>query len=244
MSRWVSGRRGEEAVELLDDGQGSEEEIIECYHELGLVNRWLGGFRATFEPLDRWTGRSGPATILDVAGGDGDYAEQFLDWAGSRGTPSRVYMVDWHPVTVRLARERRLDGLLSIRGDALALPFGDQSFDLVHSAAFFHHLSMARACDLLAEMCRVSQRLVIVNDLVRSRLAQASIWALTRGLSTNRLIRHDGPLSVSKAFLPRELEAVARTMEHRGYSDFRWHMTRTFPYRMALVGARLPGENR
>jgi hypothetical protein len=230
MNRWVSGRRGEEAVELLDDGHGSEEEIVECYHELGLVNRWLGGFRATFEPLDRWTGRSGPATILDVAGGDGDYAEQFLDWAGSRGAQSHVYMLDWHPVTVRLARDRRLDGLLSIRGDALALPFQDQSFDLVHSAAFFHHLSIARACDLLAEMCR--------------RLAQASIWALTRGFSTNRLIRHDGPLSVSKSFVPSELEAIARTMEQRGHSDFRWHITRTFPYRMTLIGARLPGAGR
>ncbi len=244
MSAWFSGRRGEEAVELLDDGHGSEEEIVECYHELGLVNRWLGGFRATFEPLDRWTGRSGPATILDVAGGDGDYAEQFLDWAGSRGARSRVYMVDWHPVTVRLAQDRQLNGLLSIRGDALALPFQDRSFDLVHSAAFFHHLSMARACDLLAEMCRVSRRLVIVNDLVRSRLAQASIWGLTRALSTNRLIRHDGPLSVSKSFVPRELEAIARTMEQRGHSDFRWHITRTFPYRMTLVGARLSGTDR
>ena len=244
MSAWVSGRRGEEAVELLDDGHGSEEEIIECYHELGLVNRWLGGFRATFEPLDRWTGRAGPATILDVAGGDGDYAEQFLDWAGSRGTRSRVYMLDYHPITVRLARDRRLDGLLSIRGDALTLPFQDRSFDLVHSAAFFHHLSTARACDLLAEMCRVSRRLVIVNDLVRSRLAQASIWALTRGFSRNRLIRHDGPLSVSKSFVPRELEAIARAMEQRGHCDLRWHITRTFPYRMTLVGARLLATDR
>lgn len=244
MNRWVSGRRGEEAVELLDAGDGSEEEIAQCYHELGLVNRWLGGFRATFEPLDRWTNASEPATILDVAGGDGDYAEQFLDWAGARGAHSHVYMLDWHPVTVRLARDRRLDRLISIRGDALALPFQDRSFDLVHSAAFFHHLSMARACDLLAEMCRVSQRLVIVNDLVRSRVAQAAIWALTRGFSTNRLIRYDGPLSVSKSFVPRELEAIARAMEQRGHGDFRWHIMRTFPYRMTLVGARLSGRDR
>lgn len=244
MSGWASGRRGEEAVELLDEGRGSDEEIVECYHQLGLVNRWLGGFRATFEPLDRWTRRSGPATILDVAGGDGDYAEQFLDWAESRDTRSDVYMLDWHPVTVRLARDRRLSGLFSIRGDALALPFRDRSFDLVHSAAFFHHLSMARACDLLAAMCRVSRRLVIVNDLVRSRVAQASIWALTHALSRNRLIRHDGPLSVSKAFVPRELEAIARAMEPRGCNDFRWLLTRTFPYRMTLIGARLSGTDR
>jgi len=244
MNGWGSSRRGEEAVELLDAGHGSEEEIAECYHQLGLVNRWLGGFRATFEPLERWTGASGPATILDVAGGDGDYAEQFLARARSQGTEARVYMLDWHPVTIGLAQDRRLNGLHSIRGDALALPFEDRSFDLVHSAAFFHHLSIARACDLLAEMCRVTQRLVIVNDLVRSRVAQASIWALTRGLSGNRLIRHDGPLSVSKAFVPRELEAIARAVEHRTSGEFRWHLTRTFPYRMTLVGARLSGVDR
>jgi hypothetical protein len=88
-------------------------------------------------------------------------------------------------------------------------------------------------------MCRVSRRAVIVNDLVRSRVAAASIWALTRALVSNRLVRADGPLSVRKAFLPKELLGIAQAVGLSAQPSFRWTIRRGFPYRMALVGVRL-----
>lgn len=235
MRWWEPVRRGEEAVERMDEGHGSAAHVHEAYGQLDHVNRWLAGFRATFGPL-------GPllpghdVTVLDVAGGEGAFAPGFRRLAAARGHEAWVVILDRNPAAVARAATAG-PGVRAVRGDALALPFADRSLDVVHCSAFFHHLSTAHARDALDEMCRVSRRVVIVNDLVRSYLAFGAIWALTRLLSDNPLIRHDGPLSVRKAYVPRELRALARAVASPP-TEYRWRLVRTFPYRMTLVGAR------
>lgn len=228
----------------MDAGHGSVAEVAQCYRELRQVNRHLSGFRATFRPLERLGLRSGRLTVLDIAGGDGDFARRFDTLARSHDLDPTICVLDLNPVTVGLVEQRRRStpGIVPVLGDALALPFGDEVFDVVHAAAFFHHLSNVHARDLLSEMCRVSRRLVVVNDLVRSYVAYGAIWILTRLLSDNRLIRHDGPLSVLKSFVPHELRAVARSTGPIHAPGFRWALERTFPYRMTLIGARVPAS--
>ena len=68
--------------------------------------------------------------------------------------------------------------------------------------------------------------------------AAASIWALTRALVSNRLVRDDGPLSVLKSFLPEELLGIAHAVGLSAHPSFRWALRRGFPYRMALIGVR------
>lgn len=246
MRGWVPPRRGEEAVEWMDAGQGTVEEVAEAYRQLTEVNRRLAGFRSTFEALEGLLPEAdrehagGPAsfTILDIAGGAGDFAAQLAGWCRARGREPIAWLLDRNELALAAARRLAEEALVPIRADALALPFPDRSFDLVHCATFFHHLSMIRARDVLAEMCRVSRRLVVVNDLVRSYVAAGAIWGLSRALSRNRLIRHDGLLSVLKAFVPGELAALARAADGEA-PGFRWRLTRTFPYRMTLVGARI-----
>ena len=250
-------RRGVERVERMDAGEGSPREIAEAYRLLDTVNRRLGGYRLTAEsliPLVRE--RGGPLEIIDVAGGSGEFARRLGDWARGAGREPRVTVVDLNPIALAAARgspsaegneAARQSGsarIAAIRADALALPFADRSVDLAHCSCFFHHLSTAGARDLLAEMCRVSRRAVIVNDLVRSRVAAASIWALTRAFVENRLVRADGPLSVLKSFVPEELLAIGHAVGLSDQPGFRWTIRRGFPYRMALVGVRAGGPAR
>jgi len=232
-------RRGPDAVEWMDAGVGTDAEVAEAYRELGRVNRRLAGYRASLGLLDpQAAGR--PASILDVAGGDGMFAERLVERLGTDGTPAVAWVLDLGRVSSTIAARRApaRGRIVAVRGDARRLPFADRSLDLVHTAAFFHHLGVEDAGRVLAEMCRVSRRVVLVNDLVRSWVATGSIWLLTRLLSRNRLIRHDGPLSVLKAFRPRELLSLARAAGPAG-AGFRWRLVRTFPYRMTLVGARV-----
>ncbi|MDX1623334.1 MAG: methyltransferase domain-containing protein [Gemmatimonadota bacterium] len=243
MIRLRPRRRGErEAVEWLDTGEASRREILESYRELELVNRWLGGHRATFDAMERSgalppgpSGRGAPLRVLDVAGGAGGFARRFLEWGRARGLPVRVTLVDLEPLALASVRGNR--GVRPIRADALALPFADRAVEIAHCSTFLHHLSVLHARDLLAEMCRVSRSLVVVNDLVRSWVAYAGIWTLTRALGGGRLVRHDGPLSVLKAFAPEELRAIAGSVFES--EEFRWTLERTFPYRMCLLGARV-----
>lgn len=247
-------RRGAERVERMDAGEGSPEEVAEAYRLLDTVNRRLGGHRLTERMLiplvDCRTGPPEPGfgdaarrlAIVDVAGGDGAFALELEKQATRAGRDARVTVVDLSPVGVSAMPA----GVAAVRGDAFALPFADRAVDLAHCSCFFHHLSTAGARDVLAEMCRISRRAVIVNDLVRSRVAAGSIWALSRALVSNRLVRADGPLSVLKSFLPDELLGIAHAVGLTEQPSYRWTIRRGFPYRMALVGVRLrePGGAR
>ncbi|HUP01418.1 MAG TPA: methyltransferase domain-containing protein [Gemmatimonadota bacterium] len=241
MTGWLPHRRGEEAIEWMDAGRGTAREVAQAYDQLETVNRLLSGYRATFEAIEELLPRGdAPLGILDVAGGAGDFGARLAQAARARGRRPMAWVLDVNPLALSAARRWSEAGVRPIRGDALALPFPDRSLDLVHCATFFHHLSTARARDALAEMCRVSRRLVVVNDLVRSWVAAGAIWGLSRAFSDNRLIRHDGPLSVLKAFLPREVLALARAVGVEAPA-YRWQLTRVFPYRFALVGVRCAG---
>jgi hypothetical protein len=50
---------------------------------------------------------------------------------------------------------------------------------------------------------------VIVNDLLRTRVSLALVWLATRLLARHPMSRHDGPLSVRRAYSPDELRALA-----------------------------------
>ena len=236
-------RRGPEAVEWMDAGVGTDAEVAEAYRELERVNRWLGGYRASLAPLDRQLrGRPrGMTSILDVAGGDGLFAERLVERLGTDGGPATAWVLDLGRVSTMIAARRAPSHgrIVPVRGDARRLPFPDQSIDVAHTAAFLHHLGVEDATRVLAEMCRVSRQVVLVNDLVRSWVAAGSIWILSRLMSDSRLIRHDGPLSVLKAFRPEEVVHLARA-GGPGVAAFRWRVERTFPYRMTLIGARIP----
>ncbi len=71
-----------------------------------------------------------------------------------------------------------------------------------------HHLDPTVAVAVLAEMARVARRGVVVNDLVRGRLAWLGAWLLTRLRTRNRYTRYDAPLSVRRAYTVAELTAL------------------------------------
>lgn len=234
-------RLGPEAAELLDERAGSAAEEAEAYRLLEQVNLRLGGYDTTFRALAGLFGGQPddlPLDFVDIAGGDGAFADRLVRWARERGRPAHALVVDLNPIALEVARART--NVRAVRADALRLPLADESIDCVHCAAFFHHLGVDQARALLVEMCRVSRGMVVVNDLVRSWIATGAIWALARLLTDNRLVHHDGPLSVRKSFVPDELRSLAHAVGTTAARDFRWRLLRRFPYRMALVGARVP----
>ena len=107
------------------------------------------------------------------------------------------------------------------------------------SSLFFHHLTEAQGIRLLQEMRRIGRRGVIVNDLLRSRLARLLTEITTRLLSTNRLTRHDGPMSVLRGFRPEEL--LHMSIE-AGLGDVRISLHPWF--RIALVKEIIPGAGK
>src|SRR4051812_8467287 len=94
-----------------------------------------------------------PARTLDVACGTG-YATRWL--------PGDVTGLDQSPRMLTEAAQR-LPGATFVEGDALALPFEDDSFDRVATMSFYAHLEPDERGRFLAEARRVAPELLVVD---------------------------------------------------------------------------------
>lgn len=206
-------RRLQHAPELLDAEHHDERELEHSLDQVAEVNRLLGGRRAVLRallPLLR-TGR--PTSILDLGTGSGDIPLAIVRAASRRGLAVRIVATDVHPQMVELAARRtaHVPDIETGAADALALPYGNGAFDVVLLSMTLHHFEHADQLRALREAGRVAGQAVIVNELERCRANYwgARLLAATRWRG-NRLTRHDGPLSVLRAFTKQELLALAR----------------------------------
>ena len=220
----VSSRRAEE-VEIMDAGGYDEAEIRSNLADLRFFNRWFGGSRLIAQGTakvirpDAGGGRP-PArlTLLDVATASGDIPAYLARWCARRGIDALIEGIDTNADI--LAEAQRYQAGLNGRGDAARvsllradacrLPHADRSIDVTVCSNFLHHLDSAMAVAALREMKRVSRLGVVVVDLRRGLIPYFCIWALTRITTPNRMTRHDGTLSVQRAFTPDEMASMAR----------------------------------
>jgi SAM-dependent methyltransferase len=225
--------------ELMDAATLDPGQLSRSLEDLRRVNRWLGGTRVVLHHLGGLMKRHPRARwrVLDLATGSGDIPLTLARWARERGQELEVVATDNHPVTLELARRHTAaePAVRTALADALALPFADGSFDVALISTAFHHFDDEADCiQVLREMDRVSRVGWIVNDLARSRaaLAGARLLAVT-AWRRHPITRHDGPLSVRRAFTVRELRALAARAGFRGV-QVRGHA----PFRLALVAEK------
>lgn len=181
--------------------------------DLARFNAHLGGVAITRRALrDVVDGRAtdAPLHLLDVGTGAADIPAALL--ADGAGAPRlRVTATDSRPEIVAWARERhgvRADLDLLIAGGT-SLPWPDEAFDVAHVSLVLHHLEPADAARMLGELARTARLGVIVNDLDRTRVGWLGAWLLLHTVTRNRYTRHDGPLSVRRAYRPDEVAAMA-----------------------------------
>lgn len=175
---------------------------------------------------------SQPISVLELACGGGDIAIDLDRMARRSGLMLEIQACDLNPEAIRLARgnaQRRGGQVEFSVADALAEP-DRQKVDVVYCTLFAHHLSDDAVVTLFRVMAARAKRLVIVDDLIRSRLGYAMAWAGTRLLSRSWVVHTDGPLSVRAAFTPEELLKLA---ERAGLSGA--ELQRFWPERQRLI---------
>jgi 2-polyprenyl-3-methyl-5-hydroxy-6-metoxy-1,4-benzoquinol methylase len=200
---------------------------------LGRIN-WLSASSAIlWPPLKRlaatYPGRA--MRVLDVAAGGGDVTIALARKA--RETARRLEFVgcDVSDVAVDFARQKATawnEPVKFERLDALDSPL-PAGFDAIVCSLFLHHLTDEQAEALLRKMAEAARYLVVVNDLVRSRLGYLLAVAGTRLLTRSPIVHVDGPLSVQGAFTPAEALALA---ERAGMHAAR--VSRHWPQRFRL----------
>ena len=224
------------AIELMDQPGQNRDELESTLRDLAWLNRFSGGTRAILHELDRLLpGLPASFRVLDVGTGYADVPRAIVDWARARQLLVAVEAVDRHPEILALARRAcdRYPEISLRQAEALHLPHPDDSVHLVVASLLLHHMEGDEPVRLLRELYRVASHAVVVADLVRGRARLAATALAVRLASRNRLIRHDGPISIQRAFLPDEAESLARA---GGWSRVR--VRRRLMFRLVLTGEK------
>ena len=220
-------------LEYMDTGDYTAAEYEGCIGELQLVNRWMGDTHTLKTTLLREIEHEDLRrfSVLDVGAGSGELLRVTTSWA--RETDRNVQAVglelNERSASSILEESREFPEIASVRGDALRLPFADDQFDYVICSLFTHHFVEEQVVQILREMSRVAQRRIFVIDLHRHPIAYFFYTTLGKLVLKNRLIRHDGALSILRSFKAEELLALAKRAGLR-----RAGVTRHFPYRLVL----------
>ena len=214
MSLFPPLARAAGALEIIDGPRPvAFDDMACCMRDIARVNGLFGGRMVTMIPVKRLLAAL-PAdhliTVLDVGTGAGDIPRALVRWARGEGRRIRVFALDRDADTLKIAAQvvRAYPEIIFLRGDALSLPIRPGSVDLTISAMTLHHLEPEAGVRYLAEMDAAARVGMIVNDLVRSRIAHAVVWLITRFITRSAISRHDGPLSVRRSYTPHEVSGL------------------------------------
>ncbi|CAN5715586.1 hypothetical protein BH23CHL3_BH23CHL3_05860 [soil metagenome] len=201
--------------ELLDDASQDPRELAENLRDIRRVNQLLGGTSTVLRHLPRMIANipdEQPITVLDLATGSGDIPLAITRWARRRHFSMTIVASDCSEDILAVAQKQIADtpSITLARHDARAVPLPDKEFDIVLCSLSLHHFAPDDAVHVLREMDRLARVGFILNDLYRSRLGYAAAWIAARLTTRNRLTRNDAPLSVRRAYTPRELDELLR----------------------------------
>ena len=139
-----------DAVELLDGPLDDPATLAGNLRDLRRINRWLGGVRLSADAIDALAAHRDSLTVLDVGTGGADIPMALLARADKNGRGLSIVGLDSRPEVLSAAvmatpAVAATPGLELHVGDGRSLPYGDGSFDVVHSSLLIHHLSAREA---------------------------------------------------------------------------------------------------
>lgn len=229
--------------EIMDSGSVSNKDMREGLEFLRKTNRFLGGNRIILHYLNQFSkswDKNEPIRILDVGCGLGDIPLAIVDWAKSRNYKIQMTGIDLIPQITQMAREHtsKNPNIKIKTGDIFLENIEPKSYDYVTASLFLHHLNDSQLNLALKKFNQIAKRGMILSDLYRSLW---SYWAisLTSTLLGNEMVKHDGPLSVRRAFTLPELKNLAKQ------NDLTYLKARVEPFlRVSLAGEKLGTASR
>lgn len=218
-------------AEYLDLGMGTPQEVADNLAEMHATNRYLGGTRALLRHLlPRLQDQGREVSVLDIGTGNAGIPRDLLREALKLGLAVQVLGLDRSAQHLQCAvhSANGHPAVPLVCADAGRPPFGLRSVDFVISSLFLHHFSPQEVTTLLCEAFELAECGLVMTDLVRGRLPLAAFKLVQPVFARNYLTRHDGLLSIRRAYTPQELLGLAQAAglrQARVYSHFPWRMT-------------------
>ena len=217
----------------------AEQDLTACLDSLARANtltlarpptlRWLAGATRSLQ-------RGASFTLLDVGYGQGDMLRAIHRWATRRGLRPRLTGIDLSPWSATAAAAAtdpafRIDYLV---GDVFDYAPGEP-IDFVVSSLVAHHMSDDQLVRFIGWMEGNARRGWFINDLHRHPIAYYGFTVLSAATLLHRMVRHDGRISVARAFTRADwlrLLAAAGISPQSAAIDWR------FPFRICVGRVR------
>jgi 2-polyprenyl-3-methyl-5-hydroxy-6-metoxy-1,4-benzoquinol methylase len=217
--------------ELLDLGPShyTSKEYNDCLFQLGRIGKLLGGDRATIWAFNQLP--KTPTSILDVGCGGGQMTLKLAQ----RYPKAKVRGIDLSKEAIAFAKTESLLHPRNLKFSICKTPElrePPKSVDVVTSTLVCHHLSNDEIIDFLKRSLMIAKEAVIFNDLHRHPLASAIFSVIAPVCFRNRLIYHDGLLSIKRAFKRSDILTFldAAKIPQKAFS-LTWHC----PFRWILI---------
>lgn len=216
--------------EILDSVDIDQAELNRNLFELHVINKFLGGYKASIRGLQQLLNNGNPVrTLLDIGFGGGDSILELSEYSNRNNISFFIHGVDYKWDCVLYAKNR-LQGLTNKKLHycdyrSLSAEFLN-SIDVIHCSLFLHHLTNEEITELLC-LAREHNCMVVINDLHRNWFAYHSIKLLTFLFSRSRLVKNDAPLSVKRGFRKSELIEL---LKNAGFKKFKVQWSWAFRY--------------
>lgn len=239
-------------AELMDDPALAESDHLHALSALARINAFSG----TAAQLARAIGRvaasapalAHPLQVVDVACGGGDVtvalARRLNRLLAPRGPSAEqpaaiVTGIDMSPRAVARAKKLAAEaGVANVTFEVRdVVANGCPPCDIATSSLFLHHLDDAAAKEVLRSLAAAARLGIVISDLLRSRAGLLLAVLGTTVLSSSRVARVDGPLSVRAARTPAEYRKLC---DGSGFATAT--LRRTWPERVLIEWRRRAGD--
>ncbi len=221
-----------QAEELMDADDLDPEIYAAVVGDLARVNVVTLAARPTLAFLGRATQGRTRFRLLDVGFGDGDMLRRIARWAARRRIDAGLVGVDLNPRSERAARAHTPDDAIRyVTGDYADL--ANEPWDMIISSLVAHHMTRDQLVAFLRFMEAHARRGWFINDLHRHGVAYRGYPILARLARWHPIVRHDGKLSIARAYCPAEWPPL---LVEAGIDRAR--VSRYFPFRLCVVRLR------
>lgn len=209
--------------ELLDADNILDEDLYQNLKELDVINALLGGYKMTFNALEKVLDKDKKYTIVDIGSGGGDTLKRIYKWNQTKKYDLHLYGIDLKQTCVNYSVGINANPEINFICDDYRNIYKHlPKVDIIHACLFCHHLTDKEIIELI-KFSQTNKSTLIINDLERNAFAHYSIKYLTRFLSNSYLVKNDAPLSVLRGFKKKEWERLIQESGAKFYTiNYKW----------------------
>jgi 2-polyprenyl-3-methyl-5-hydroxy-6-metoxy-1,4-benzoquinol methylase len=222
-------------LELMDTEPLSFAAFHAYLRDLARINVYTLAYRPTLQWLRRAlvAGKpQQPVSVIDIGSGGGDMLRRICQWAARRGLETDLVGVDLNPWSKQSAQMTSVGMPVRFETSDIFDFHPERRADFIISSLFTHHLTDDEVIRFIRWMDAHAVHGWFINDLHRHPLPYAFIKCVTRLFGFNRLVQHDAPLSVARAFVEADWH---RLLMAAGISMERVRITWFFPFRYGVA---------